>query len=129
MPLVKLETRRGLSPETKRSLLDGVHAALMAAFHIPDRDRNQRFVEHAPEDFEIPPGHGERFIVVEIVAFAGRSVDAKRRLYKEVVDRFFALGIPREDVFIVVTDNPTENWGLRGGIAGCDIDFEFKIDV
>ncbi len=129
MPLVKLETRRGLDAKTKRGLLDAVHAALMAAFGIPDRDRNQRFVEYAPEDFEIPPERGERFIVVEIVAFAGRSVDTKRRLYREIVDRFEALGIPRADVFIVVHDNPTENWGLRGGVAGCDLDFGFKIDV
>ncbi len=129
MPLVKLETRRGLRPETKKALFDAVHASLMFAFHIPDRDHNQRFVEYAPEDFEIPPGRGERFVVVEIVAFAGRSIDAKRALYKDIVDRFQALGIPREDVFIVLHDTPTENWGLRGGVAGCDIDFEFKIDV
>ena len=129
MPLVRLEARRGLDAETKLRLLDAVHAALMVAFGIPDRDRNQRFVEYAPEDFEIPAGRGERFIIVDIVAFAGRSIEAKRRLYQDVADRFHALGIPREDVFIVVHDNPKENWGLRGGIAGCDIDFGFKIDV
>jgi phenylpyruvate tautomerase PptA (4-oxalocrotonate tautomerase family) len=129
MPIVKLETRRGANAEIKTALLDAVHAALMFAFHIPDQDRNQRFIEHAPADFEIPPGRGERFIVVEIVAISGRSVDAKRRLYKDIVDRFEKLGVPRGDVFIVLHDVPTENWGLRGGIPGCDIEFDFKIDV
>ena len=129
MPLVKLETRHGLPSGTKAGLLDAVHQALMVAFGIPDRDRQQRFIEYATEDFEIPPGRGEHFIIVEIDAFHGRSVDAKRRLYREIVDRFELLGIPRLDVFILLHESPKDNWGLRGGVAGCDIDFGFKIDV
>jgi phenylpyruvate tautomerase PptA (4-oxalocrotonate tautomerase family) len=129
MPLVKLEMRRGLAPATKAALLDAVHQALMVAFAIPDRDRQQRFVEYAPEDFQIPPGRGEHFVIVQIDAFVGRSVDAKRRLHKEIVERFEALGIPRLDVFILVNEAPKENWGVRGGVAGCDIEFDFKIEV
>jgi len=129
MPVVKIDTRRGLAPETKRRLLDAAHEALVAAFKIPDHDRTQRLVEHAPEDFDIPPGRGERYTVVEISVFAGRSVDAKRALYRELVERFEAAGIPRADVFILLHEEPVENWGLRGGIAGCDIDFGFKIQI
>lgn len=129
MPLVQIETRRGLPPPTKAALLDAVHAALVTAFGIPDHDRVQRFVEHAPEDFEIPPGRGERFTLVTIEAFAGRSVEAKRELYRQIVERLEALGVPRLDVFIVLHDIPRESWGLRGGVAGCDLGFGFKLDV
>lgn len=129
MPVVKIDTRRGLPVETKKRLLDAVHDALVTAFKIPDHDRTQRLVEHAPEDFEIPPGKGERYTVVELLVFAGRSVDAKRALYREIVERFEAIGIPRMDVFIVLLESPVENWGLRGGIAGCDIDFGFNLKV
>jgi phenylpyruvate tautomerase PptA (4-oxalocrotonate tautomerase family) len=130
MPTVLIETRRGLAPETKRTLLDAVHAALVVAFKIPDHDRTQRLIEHAPEDFDIPPGRGERYTVVTLVVFPGRSLGAKRALYREIVTRFeSAAGIPPTDVFIVLQEVPTENWGLRGGQAGCDIDFGFKIDV
>jgi phenylpyruvate tautomerase PptA (4-oxalocrotonate tautomerase family) len=129
MPTITIETRRGLSPETKRQLFDAVHAALMAAFKIPDHDRSQRLIEYAPEDFEIPPGKGERYTLVSIEAFAGRSVDAKRALYAEIVGRFEAAGIPKTDVLIVLRDIPLENWGLRGGIAACDLDLGFKIAV
>jgi phenylpyruvate tautomerase PptA (4-oxalocrotonate tautomerase family) len=129
MPLVMIEARRGMPPELKRGLLGAVHEALVASFRIPDHDRAQRFVEHVPEDFEIPPGRGERFSIVTIVAFAGRSVDAKRALYKAIADRFEALGVPRRDVFIVLQEEPMENWGLRGGVAGCDIDFGFQVKV
>src|SRR5437764_914109 len=98
MPLVKIETRRGLPAETRRALLDGVHQALVDCFKIPDTDRHQRFVEYAAEDFEIPPGKGERFAIVELVVFPGRSLDAKRALYREICARFVAAGIPATDV-------------------------------
>jgi phenylpyruvate tautomerase PptA (4-oxalocrotonate tautomerase family) len=129
MPLVMIEARRGMPPELKRGLLDAVHEALVACFRIPDHDRHQRVVEYAPEDFEIPAGRGERFTIVTIVAFAGRSLDAKRALYKTIADRFESLGVPRRDVFIVLQEAPVENWGLRGGVAGCDIDFGFDLKV
>jgi phenylpyruvate tautomerase PptA (4-oxalocrotonate tautomerase family) len=129
MPLVTIETRRGLRPETKRRMFDAVHAALMAAFKIPDDDRAQRLLEYAPEDLEIPPGRGEGFTIVTIEAFAGRSVEAKRALYGEIVTRLEEVGIPKPDVFIVLKEIPMENWGLRGGVAGCDIDFGFNIRV
>jgi phenylpyruvate tautomerase PptA (4-oxalocrotonate tautomerase family) len=86
-------------------------------------------VEHAPENFEIPPGRGERFAIVSIEAFAGRSIDAKRALYREIVTRLAEVGIPKADVFIVLKEIPMENWGLRGGVAGCDIDVGFNIHV
>jgi phenylpyruvate tautomerase PptA (4-oxalocrotonate tautomerase family) len=129
MPVVKIDTRRGLSLATKKQVLEAVHAALMAAFKIPDHDRTQRIVEHPPEDFEIPPGKGERYMVVEISVFAGRSIEAKRALYRELVERLEVAGIPRTDVFILLHEEPVENWGLRGGIAGCDIDSGFNIKV
>ncbi len=129
MPLVKIETRRGLAPATKKALLEGAHQALVECFKIPDHDRAQRFIEYAPEDFEIPGNRGERYTIVSLTVFAGRSLDAKRALYRSIADRFEAAGIPRTDVFIVLNEVPVENWGLRGGIAGCDVDFGFKIDL
>ncbi|HTA19198.1 MAG TPA: tautomerase family protein [Polyangia bacterium] len=129
MPVVTIDTRRGLPPTLKRGLLDAVHEALVACFKVPDYDRAQRIVEHAPEDFDVPTGRGERFTIVTIAAFSGRSLDAKRSLYKTIADRFEALGVPRLDVFIVLQEIPTENWGLRGGVAGSDVALGFKVDV
>lgn len=129
MPLVTIEARRGLPSTLKRDLLTAVHDALVACFRIPDHDRTQRFVEHAPEDFESPPGRGERYLIVTIVAFAGRSIDAKRALYRSIADRFEALGIPRLDVVTVLHEEPVQNWGLRGGVIGTDVDIGFNLKV
>jgi phenylpyruvate tautomerase PptA (4-oxalocrotonate tautomerase family) len=56
--------------------------------------------------------------LVSVDCFAGRSVEAKRRLYEEIVDRLEPLGIPRDHVSITLRESPTENWGIRGW-QGC----------
>jgi len=128
MPLVRIETREGLTAKQKAGLLDAVHDALVAAFKIPDADRRQRLVEYASADFEAE-GKGPRFTIVTIDAFAGRSVDAKRLLYREMAANVERVGIPPEDLVIVVHDVPLESWGVRGGQAACDVDIGFKIEV
>jgi hypothetical protein len=32
-------------------------------------------------------------------------------------------------LIVVVNDAPLENWGLRGGLAACDIDLGFQVKV
>jgi hypothetical protein len=39
------------------------------------------------------------------------------------------LGIPRDHVKILLREIPRENWGIRGGQAGCDVDLGFLIEV
>lgn len=127
MPKVVLTIRKGRDAKSKRALLDGVHDALVEAFGIPDHDRFQVIHEIEPENWDIP--RSEHEVMVEITAFAGRSVDAKRALYRAIVRNLEQAGVEPLDVFIIVNDLPLENWGLRGGIAGVDIDFGFKIEV
>jgi phenylpyruvate tautomerase PptA (4-oxalocrotonate tautomerase family) len=129
MPLVKIETRRWMTADVKRSVLAAVHAALVAAFKVPDDDRNQRVIEYDADDFVSAPGKGERFTIVTIDAFAGRSLDAKRQLYKEMASKLAPLGIPPADLVVVVNDVPLDNWGVRGGQAACDINLGFKVQV
>lgn len=66
---------------------------------------------------------------MSIDAFAGRSVDAKRALYREIVEALEPLGIPRDHVSVVLRDVPTGNWGVRGGQAACDVELGFEIEV
>jgi phenylpyruvate tautomerase PptA (4-oxalocrotonate tautomerase family) len=129
MPLVKIETGRWMTPQTKRSLLDAVHESLVVAFKIPEHDRNQRILEYGPGDLEASAGKTERFTVVTVEAFAGTSVDAKRALYGELASRLAAIGIAPADLLVVVHDLPLENWGIRGGKAACDVDLGFQVRV
>jgi phenylpyruvate tautomerase PptA (4-oxalocrotonate tautomerase family) len=130
MPLVKISIRTGKSPGYKRALLNGVHAALVEAFLIPDADRHQQLFELDADHFEIPSTKSEAFVLVEIIAFQGRSIEAKRKLYAAIVRNFGnSPGIAGDDVMIILHEPPKENWGLRGGRPASDVDIGFKVDV
>ncbi len=128
MPLVRVSVRKGRSPSEKRALLDAVHAAIVEAFQVPDADRIQRLSEYPPEEFDIPTGHTERYTLVEITAFAGRSLSAKRDLYGAIVRNLSALGIQPNDVLVVISEAPLENWGIRGAPA-TSANLGFKVEV
>lgn len=127
MPLSTITLLEGRTFHEKRAILDSVHAALMTAFGIPENDRTQYINEIHPDNWDVASSPDK--VIVEVKAFAGRSVDAKRTLYKEIVSNLEECGIDPLDVFIMVNDLPMENWGIRGGQAACDVDFGFKIDV
>jgi phenylpyruvate tautomerase PptA (4-oxalocrotonate tautomerase family) len=129
MPLVRIEIVKGRTTVDKKQLLEGVHAALVEAFEIPDDDRTQRLIEHDPSNFEIPPGGGERYTLIEITAFPGRSATAKRRLYEAIVRNLEAGGVRASDISVVLHEPPLENWGIRGGRPASDVDLGFRVDV
>lgn len=131
MPRALIEVRRRYSPEQETGLMEAVHAALREAFQIPPGDRNIRLIVHDPHRVACPPSRQQPESVthVSIEAFAGRSLDAKRRLYREIVDRLEPFGIPPDHVMIVLHEIARENWGIRGGQAACDVELAYRIDV
>jgi phenylpyruvate tautomerase PptA (4-oxalocrotonate tautomerase family) len=129
MPFSKIEVCRSRTPEQVQALIESVHQSLREAFKIPECDRHIRYIEHKPEHFAIPPDKSENYTLVEITLFPGRSPQAKKVLFRSIVTRFETLGIPRSDVYVVLNEQPLENWGLRGGIPASDLDLGFKLDV
>jgi len=111
--------------------MDAVHKALRDAFKIVPGDKNIRLVVHEPHRFACPPEREkpEFYTHISIDAFAGRSLDAKRNLYKSIVSNLEPFGIPKDHVKILLREITKENWGIRGGQAGCDVELGFKIEV
>ena len=131
MPSVLIETRQQYSAEHETAIIKAVHMALREAFKIKPDDKHVRLVAHEPHLFICPPGKEkpEVYTHVSIDALSGRSLDAKRNLYKTIVNNLEPLGIPKDHVKILLREIPTSNWGVRGGQAACDINLGFKIDV
>ena len=131
MPSVLIEVRKAYIPEQEIALIDAVHAALVDAFKIKLTDRTVRLIVHEPHRFTHPPAlaRPEYFTHIIINAFTGRSVEAKRNLYKAIVTRLGILGIPSDHILILLQESPLENWGVRGGQAACDIDLGFIVDI
>lgn len=130
MPLVKVEIFAGKPKEYKAKLLDTIHLALVESFKIPDDDRIQRLYELDKDNFEIIQGRTDKFTLIELTIFKGRSVEAKRNLYSNIVNKLNeTLDIDGSDILIVLNEIPFENWGIRGGQMAADIDLGFKVEV
>lgn len=127
MPIVHVHLRAGRTPAQKKAFLDALHAAFVAALGLKPEDRSQLLHEYAPEDFE--GRYGPDTVLVEASVFPGRSLDAKRALYRKVAEAMDALGIGRDKVLVTLHEPPMESWGIRGGQAACDVQLGFKIDV
>ena len=128
MPNTLIATRSGWITDPA-AVIDAIQSALREALKIPEWDRTLRLIQHPASHFAVPPGRGEKFTLVEITMFSGRSMDAKRVLYQAIVRNLAALGVPALDIKITLIETPPENWGLRGGTPASEIDLGFKIDV
>lgn len=129
MPLAKIEVRRDWPPEQVQAIMEAVYLAQREALQLPEHDRQIRYIRHQPEHFHIPPGKSENYTLIEITLFAGRSLAAKRALYRGIVQKLGALGIAPDDIFIVLHEVPLDNWGIRGGVPASEVDLGFRVDV
>lgn len=131
MPSSTIEVRTNHAHDVETDMIEAVHSALVAAFAIPPADKHVRLIVHEPRRFAVPPTltFPELYTLVTIDCFAGRTVEAKRRLYGEIVGRLQGFGIPADHVTVIVRDIDTDSWGIRGGQAACDLDLGFDVNV
>ena len=129
MPLVKVHRRLGHPSEQNELILAAVHDALVSSFRIPESDRNHLLLEHDTEHFQIPPDRTPAFTLIEITAYPGRTVEAKRNLYRELGERLGTLGISPADLFVVLSESALENWSVRNGISALEAPPGFKLNV
>ena len=131
MPSILIEVRQQYSQTTEVALMNAVHQALIDCFKILPADKNVRLLVHEPHRFACPPDREqpEYYTHISIDCFAGRSLDAKRALYKTIIANLAPFGIPANHIKILLREITPENWGIRGGHAACDIDLGYDLNV
>ncbi len=129
MPLVTISLIKGRTAREKEKLSAEIHEALVESIKIPQTDFNQRIIEFDPADIHVSAGKTEKFVLVEITMFPGRSREAKKKMYAGIVDRLGALGVPPADVMIVLNEPPLVNWGIHGGHPADETDIGFDLKV
>lgn len=129
MAQVKVYALRATLEAHRQELSDAIHESVVEAFHYPEEKRFQRFFALAPEDFVFPGDRSERYTVVEISVFEGRSVDAKKALvgalYRNVALR---CGIDPVDLEVTISETPRANWGIRG-VPGDELAIGYDVEV
>jgi phenylpyruvate tautomerase PptA (4-oxalocrotonate tautomerase family) len=131
MALARIEILEGLSAADKQAMVEAVRAALSEALRTPREDPSVRLAEYPREQFALPypDRHSERFTLVEVTMFAGRSLQTKRRLYDAIVGGLSTLGVPPGDVLIVLHESAMENWAVTGGVPASEVEVGFEVDI
>jgi len=110
-------------------LIEAVQSALVSAISIPDWDRDIVVDLYDGKRRIVPSGTSERYTRIEIELFQGRSMEAKRALYRVIVRNVAALGVPENEIKTILIEVPLQDWGVRGGQAASEIDLGFRVDV
>lgn len=121
MPIVKVNVLKGLSSTEKKNIHDAIHLSLVSVLLIEDWDYFHRLYEFSKDDFIFPESRSDKFMIIEIHLFPGRSAEKKAKLYESICDNLEKIGIPRMDIFIQILEPPLENWGIRGGHPATEI--------
>jgi len=131
MPSIVVDVRAPYTAAEETALLEAVHAALVEAFGILPERRNLILQQHAPHRFVGNPdcAQPDRLTNVSLYVLRGRSVQAKRRLYRGIVRNLQALGIPPACVLIKLHEMDAANVGVRGGQAACDVEIGYPVDI
>lgn len=110
-------------------LIDAVQSALVAAFRIPESDRDVVLDLYDENRRVFSTGRSERYTRIEIIGIAARSLNAKRALFRQIADNLESVGVPRNETRIFLIEPPAESWGVKGGVPASEATLGFKIDV
>ena len=125
MPLVKIELPKGRNKETLFSMQTIVMDSVVSALTLPEDDRNIRLIEYKREFFTMKSPYE---IIIEISLFKGRTLDTKKLLYQTITENLQEIGIKKEQIFILLNEQPLENWGVRGGVPASEIKLDFEVE-
>jgi phenylpyruvate tautomerase PptA (4-oxalocrotonate tautomerase family) len=129
MPNATIEVLHHYSRAEEQGLIEAVHSAMVEALKIPDWDRTLRLVVHEPHRFAVPPGRSDRYTLIDIDLFAGRSLSAKKALYQAIVRNLGKFDIPADHIKVLLRESQAENWGIRGGLPASEVDLGFSVNV
>ena len=113
----------------KAQVSDCIHSCVMEAFKYPADKRFHRFFGLERADFYFPEGRTERYTILEIILYEGRSVAAKKVLYGLLFDRFERyFSVSPNDLEITLLETPPHDWGIRGK-PGDELFLDYSITV
>jgi 4-oxalocrotonate tautomerase len=124
MPLVRITMPKGKTPAYRKAISQGIHAALVETFDVPQDDFFQIVTEAAPqaEILHAPSYLGiaytDDLVLIQITVSDTRTVEQKKHLFRRIADRLSeSPGLRRQDIFINLLEVKRENWSFGMGEA------------
>jgi phenylpyruvate tautomerase PptA (4-oxalocrotonate tautomerase family) len=129
MAQIKIFGRAAHLRPIRQQLSEVIHNSVMEAFQLPVDKRFHRFFCLEEEDFIFPPDRTNKYTILEISIFEGRTVEAKKKLIRLLFERLEKeLAIQKNDVEITFFETPKHNWGIRG-VPGDELQLNYKVEV
>jgi phenylpyruvate tautomerase PptA (4-oxalocrotonate tautomerase family) len=129
MPTAKIFGLKETLEPVRDALSDALHACVVDALKFPPEKRLQRFFLMDRADFRFPAAFTDKYTVIEISMFEGRSVETIKSLVRQIYQRVpAATGIPKEAIDVTVFESPQHAWGLNGQ-AGDERNLGYKVAV
>ena len=127
MPQVKVYGLRSALAPLRTSLSEAIHAVLVDTLGTPIQKRFQRFILLDAEDFIYPDDRSEKYTIIEMSLFEGRTAETKKKLIKRLYAAIeAATGITPQDLEITLFETPAANWGIRG-MPGDELSLSYKV--
>lgn len=115
MPHVSIYGRREQLTPIQSALYDCVRSSLQDAWSVRDDQQFQRFFPMEKEDFRFAGSYTEKFTYIEIKAFEGRSVEAKKSFIRLLYERAQThCGLASDELEVMIYETPRHNCGLGG---------------
>ena len=129
MTQIRVYARDSWLPAARPQLSAAIQAAVVEALDYPPDKWVHRFFPMTAENFVWGFERSERYTLIEISMFAGRSVAAKKALLALLFRNIeAAVGVLPRDVEITICETPRENWGIRG-VPGDELALDYIVDV
>jgi Tautomerase enzyme len=128
MPQLKIYGLKEFLNPIKQELSDVIHSCMVDALEYPADKRSHRFFPLDSSDFFYPADRSQRYTIIELSMFEGRSIVAKKQLIRLLFERVQPLGISPQDLEITIFETPKHNWGFRG-LPGDEHQLSYKVDV
>jgi phenylpyruvate tautomerase PptA (4-oxalocrotonate tautomerase family) len=121
MPVTLIELSQSINLEDKQQMVTFVHTTMVEVLKIPESDRLVRVIEYDSNNFYPPLNASDKYALITISMFPGRSLESKKLLYQKLCQGLETFGFSPTDTRIIINEIPAENWGLRGGFSGDEL--------
>jgi len=129
VPQIKVYGLREHLNPVKAVLSNAIHSCVVEALQFPPEKRAHRFFPMEAADFYFPASASEKYTIIEISMFEGRSVETKKHLIRLLFERVCKQADRRpNEVEVTITETPKHNWGFRGG-PGDEVSLPYKVEV
>jgi phenylpyruvate tautomerase PptA (4-oxalocrotonate tautomerase family) len=118
MPIVRIDITGPKSPEWKRGVLRSTREAVTGSLGVPDEGVTLRLNETSDDCVDTPDCRTERYTIVEVIMYEGRSDETKHAMVGAIRSALSAdPGIEPSEVGVIIRDPSKVDLDVLPGAA------------